>query len=320
LDPVKEYSFLNRWFIFKRHGDSVAPEIPVEEVIDVGPSDVEEVPSAAASAAASATAETPVKSVKNKPRVASKVPPIQLQEFDEKEEAAASASSSAAQGLRSSLPDADRTFEPVEIFRFGLDVPGSDVIGGKKDMYIGRWMSLAGRFPIPDADDPTIVYPTTEHFLAGMKLKHASNKPDLAKDIMSTNGSIHRSFRLQRHDKGIEPESGEDFKLLTKEIAMVHKTISTKNNLHTYRITIDDIKWNAIKDKVLMEALRYRFTNDARFIKGVTTARDLGKYLLYTTGTELGGTRNPVSGKISGDNKVGRFIMELAHFNFQPKK
>jgi hypothetical protein len=139
---------------------------------------------------------------------------------------------------------------------------------------------------------------------------------------MSTNGSIHRSFRLQRHDKGIEPESGEDFKLLTKEIAMVHKTISAKNNLRTYRITFNDIKWDAIKDNVLMEDLRYRFTNDARFIKGVTTARDLGKYLLYssTAGTELGGTRNPVSGKISGDNKVGRFIMELAHFNFQPKK
>lgn len=322
LDPVKEYSFLNRWFIFKRHGDGVAPEIPVEE-IDVEASDVEEVPSLATAATTETIAVPSIKSVKNKPRVASRAPPIQLQEFDEKEEpasASASVSASAAQGLRGSLPDADRTFEPMEIFRFGLDVPGSDVIGGKKDMYIGRWMSLAGRFPIPDADDPTIVYPTTEHFLAGMKLKHASNKPDLAKDIMSTNGSIHRSFRLQRHDKGIEPESGEDFKLLTKEIAMVHKTLSTKNNLRTYRITINDIQWDAIKDNILMEALRFRFTNDARFIKGVTTARDLGKYLLYTTGTELGGTRNPVSGKISGDNKVGRFIMELAHFNFQLKK
>ena len=339
LPAVMEYSFLNRWFIFKRHGDSVAPEIPVEEVIDVGPSDVEE-PTAttAATAATAATASTAtastatattastataataapsVKSVKNKPPVASKALPQQA--FDDvKEEPAApaSASASAAQGLRGSLPDADRTFQPVEIARFGLDVPSSDVLGGRKDMYMARWMSLAGRFPIPDAEDPTIVYPTTEHFLAGMKLKHASNKPNLAKDIMSTDGTIHRSFRLQRRDKGIEPESGEDFKLLTKEIDMVHKTISTKNSLRTYRITINDIQWDAIKDNVLMEALRFRFTNDARFIKGVTTARDLGKYLLYTTGTELGGTRNPVSGKISGDNKVGRFIMELANFKF----
>jgi SAM-dependent methyltransferase len=314
LPPVMEYSFLNRWFIFKRRGDGVAPEMPVEEVIDV-----EEVPATATTATTSSTASTAstaavpsTKSVKNKPRVASKV--VSQQEFDDvKEEPAAPA---AAQGLRGSLPDADRTFEPVEIFRFGLDVPGSEVVGGKKDKYIGRWMSLAGRFPIPDTEDPTIVYPTTEHFLAGMKLKHASNKPNLAKDIMSTDGSIHRSFRLQRRDKGIEPESGEDFALLTKEIAMVHKTLSTKNNLRTYRITINDIQWDAIKDNVLMDALRFRFTNDARFIKGVTTARDLGKYLLYTTGTELGGTRNPVSGKISGDNKVGRFIMELANFKF----
>jgi SAM-dependent methyltransferase len=316
LPPVQEYSFLNRWFIFKRHGDGVAPEIPVEEVIDV-----EEVSASSAATSAATTAMPSTKSVKNKPRVASKM--VSQQEFDDvKEEppvATASASASVAQGLHGSLPDADRTFEAAEIFRFGLDVPGSDVIGGKKDKYIGRWMSLAGRFPIPDAEDPTIVYPTTEHFLAGMKLKHASNKPNLAKDIMSTDGSIHRSFRLQRRDKGIEPESGEDFTLLKNEIAMVHKTISTKNSLRTYLITIREDKWNAIKNDILMEALRFRFTNDARFIKGVTTARDLGKYLLYTTGTELGGTRNPVSGKISGDNKVGRFIMELANFNFKHK-
>lgn len=126
------------------------------------------------------------------------------------------------------LPDVDRTFDNVEVFRFGPDVASSDVLGlttpeGKKDGYIGRWMSLAGRFPIPDAEDESIVYPTVEHFLAGMKIKHASNKPQLAKDIMSTAGSIHRAFALKRVGKSIEPESGEDFKLLLDEVTMVRK-------------------------------------------------------------------------------------------------
>jgi hypothetical protein len=281
------------------------------------------------------------KSVKNKPPVASvsRIPPIQLEDTDEKEEPASAAASAAsapasaaasaassAKVLRSSLPYTERTYDNVEIARFGPEVPSSasDMLGvttagGKKDSNIARWMSLAGRFPIPDMEDPTIVYPTIEHFLAGMKLKHASNKPNLAKDIMSSTGSIHRSFRLQRHDKGIEPESGEDFRLLTNEITMVRKTISTKTNLNKYRIIIDDMKWNSIKDNVLMEALRYRFTNDVRFIKGVTAARDLGKYLLYSTtanmgGSELGGVRNSATRKILGDNKVGRFIMEIANF------
>ena len=130
---------------------------------------------------------------------------------------------------------------------------------------------------------------------------------------MSSKGSIHISFRNQRHDRGIEPESGEDFKLLADEIDMVRKI-----NYKKYRITIREDIWNSIKDNVLMEALRFRFTNDVRFIKGVTTARGYPKYLLYTStaGSELGGTRNVKSGKIIGDNKVGRFIMEIAHFSF----
>jgi SAM-dependent methyltransferase len=297
-DPVKEYSFLNRWFIFKRRGDGVEPEIPAEAA---EPSGVEEIP------------PTPVKSVKNKPPVARA--PIQ-QEFDEKEELAPSSSIQRSH----ILPGSDQTFLPVQIVRFGLDMAASDILGGKKDMYMGRWMSLAGRFPIPDSEDPTIVYPTTEHFLAGMKIKHASDKPELAAElaekIMSSKGSIHISFRNQRHDRGIEPESGEDFKLLADEIDMVRKI-----NYKKYRITIREDIWNSIKDNVLMEALRFRFANDVRFIKGVTTARSYPKYLLYTStaGSELGGTRNVKSGKIIGDNKVGRFIMEIAHFNFQPK-
>jgi hypothetical protein len=102
---------------------------------------------------------------------------------------------------------------------------------------------------------------------------------------------------------------------------MVRKKISTKTNLNQYRIVINDIAWNSIKDKYHMEALAYRFKRDARFIAGVTAARDRGKYLLYSTsatlgGSELGGVRNGASKKILGENKVGRFIMEIAEFKF----
>lgn len=333
LPSVKEFSFLNRWFIFKRRGEGSIPDVAVEPM--------ESVPEALAAVEPSITASAvPVKEEaitiskqpsaavmavpsikKTKPTVGTlskvaapaveEVPPIELPV-------------EAKQGAI--LPDVDRTFDNVEIFRFGPDVPSSDVLGlttpdGKKDSYIGRWMSLAGRFPIPDAEDDSITYPTVEHFLAGMKIKHASNKPQLAKDIMSSSGSIHRAFALKRVGKSIEPESGEDFKLLLDEVTMVRKKISTKTNLNQYRLVINDIVWNSIKDKYLMEALAYRFKRDARFIAGVTAARDRGKYLLYSTtaslgGSELGGVRNLASKKILGENKVGRFIMEIAEFKF----
>jgi len=261
-------------------------------------------------------------SLEPKPVIKKEEKSKELQELDDEKEEPVKAS-------RGFLPDADRTFDIVEIARFGPDVPPSDMLGvttadGKKDTYIGRWMSLAGRFPIPDAEDPTIVYPTIEHFLAGMKIKHVSNKPELAEKLMSSKGSIHHSFVIQRSGKDIKPESGEDFRLLMEEISMVRKTISTKTNLSKYRIVIRDtneIAWNSMKDDFLTEALRYRFMKDVRFIKGVTAAKDLKKYLLYSTtagmgGSELGGVRNITSRKILGENKVGRFLMKIADFKF----
>jgi hypothetical protein len=327
LPSVKEYSFLNRWFIFKRRGEGAVPDVAVEPMESVSealaaaaPSNdtisIEKQPSAAVMAVPSVKRTKPQVGTQVLPPVAAEaasaeMPPIEL-DVDAKK--------------GSILPDMDRTFDNVEIFRFGPDVPSSDVLGlttpeGKKDGYIGRWMSLAGRFPIPDAEDESIVYPTIEHFLAGMKIKHASNKPQLAKEIMSSSGSIHRAFALKRVGKSIEPESGEDFKLLLDEVTMVRKKISTKTNLNQYRLVINDIVWNSIKDKYLMEALAYRFKRDARFIAGVTAARDRGKYMLYSTtaslgGSELGGVRNLASKKILGENKVGRFIMEIAEFKF----
>jgi hypothetical protein len=109
--------------------------------------------------------------------------------------------------------------------------------------------------------------------------------------------------------------------LLSEEVAEVRKAM-TKAGLNKYRpIVFDDTKWIPIKDKVLMDALKYRWEHDARFRKTVEAARQAGKYLLYSTkiaaaASEFGGTRELTSGKILGENKVGRFIMELAGFKF----
>ena len=336
-DPVKQYSFLNRWFIFKRKG-TVAVPAAVREVVSEAAKSEAAVSEAAVSdaakseAASNAVSEAAVSDAasnavkpKNKPRVpsasaAASMPPIQLQEMDEKE-----AENPVVGISRSGLPPLDKAFKNIEIFRFGPEVIANDMLGltmgGKKDTNIGRWMALSGRFPIPDREDPTILYPTVEHFLAGMKLKHASNNPSLARSLMSVDGSIHRSSLLERVGKTIPVESGEDNGLLVKEITLVRKTINTKSNLNRFKTTINDMKWNAIKDEILREALRYRWEHDKRFRDGVSAAKNMGKYLLYSTsallgGSEFGGSRDMAKGTISGENRVGRFIMEIADFQF----
>ena len=70
------------------------------------------------------------------------------------------------------------------------------------------------------------------------------------------------------------------------------------------------------QDGLLREALRQRFEKDARFRKIVDAAKAQKKYLLFYTGSalsEMGGKRTK-DGAIEGENKVGKFLMELADY------
>ena len=269
-ESVKQFSFLNRWFIFKRIGETAIPKI----VLD--PLDLEE----------------------------------EVKEVEEVEEK-----------VQESLPSRDRKFKDTELFRFGatarqVDIGVKDEKGGK-DMNVSRWLGISALFPIPDPDEP-VKYPSIEHYIAAMKLKYASNNPDLAKSLMSTDGKIHQKYTLKRSTvKNPSPPYDE---LLLEESNEVMKAM-TKTSLNSFRTIIDEKKWIPVKDKVLMDALSYRWEHDKRFRDTVEAVRNAGKYLLYSTkfasvASELGGTRSLSTSTIEGDNKVGRFIMEIAGFKF----
>jgi SAM-dependent methyltransferase len=297
-DAVKEFSFLNRWFIFKRMGEVGITEMP--KIVLPEETSSEEVATATASE-------------------------DEAEEEEVEEDAEEEVEEEVVSETGAKLPSRDKKFSEVEVFRFGIDARQADMLGvkddkGKKDINIGRWLGLAAPFPIPDSDDASIKYPTIEHYLAAMKLKIASNKPNLAKDLMSTTGKIHQDFALKRRAESVKQDSARDFELLAEEASDVRKKM-TKTYLNQYRVVFNEDKWIPVKDKVLMDALQYRWEHDKRFRDGVEAARNAGKYLLYTTkiasvASELGGTRSLSTSMIEGENKVGRFIMELAGFKF----
>ena len=300
-DTVKEFSFLNRWFIFKRMGEVGVSDIPKITLPEPAAADEEDRPEEEEGETSEGESGEDEEG----------------EEEVEKEEVSET-------GAR--LPPRDRKFADIEIFRIGVDARQADLLGvkddkGKKDVNIGRWMGIAAPFPIPDPDDALVKYPTVEHYLAAMKFKLASNKPNLAKDLMSEKGKVHQDFALKRRAESVKQESPRDFELLAEEAADVRRKM-TKTYLNQYRVVFDENKWIPVKDKVLMDALKYRFEHDKRFRDGVEAARGLGKYLLYSTkitavASELGGTRSLATGIIEGENKVGRFIMEIAGFKFQ---
>ena len=323
LDSVKEFSFLNRWFIFKRQGgvEAVAPPIDLLE-----------------------------------PQVQEALEEVDVEDLgDEKEEAI---EVEAPSGFR--LPPRDKMWEAQQVFAFGMDAVRKDILRvvdpkGKPDANIGRWMSLAAPFPIPDPmpnlDDPyaaplpdaAILYPSVEHYIAGMKLKHAlmvprrPGEPDLGQLIMSMDGDIHQKAEKKRREamqaKKFLPESDDDYKLLVKEAQEVRKFFTTRKHLNQYKADISDDKWLPIRDKYLHDALRYRFKFDARFHAAVTAAKNDKKYLLHTktstnsnineasdavegSASELYGKRDVSRKIILGKNKVGLMLMEIAGFQF----
>lgn len=305
-NSIKEFSFLNRWFIFRRKG--IAAPVVIPEKIELPKEETVE--------------EAKEEELIPKIVLNEEVKPEEMkgEEDEGEEEGEVNVGEIELKETGARLPAFDKKFSDVELFRFGPEVAGKNSLKIKDDMAV-RWLSPSAPFPISDPDDPSIKYPSIEHYMAGMKLKKASNVPDLAVKLMSTNGSIHQGFLNKRRlEGGIKPESTRDYQLVNDEINEIKKKM-TKTALLQYRATIDEIKWSMIKDDVLRTAIEYRWINDARFHTIVEAARNQGKYLLYSikgsgANSELGGVRSVTTSQIVGENKVGRTIMEVAGFVF----
>jgi SAM-dependent methyltransferase len=306
-DTVKKFSFLNRWFIFKRSslGQGVASPVPEGEEV----------------AESLAESSNSVEVDENGEEVEEEV------EEEEVEVGAGDKSGIASAHVERTVPVTsasaipismkaarDRQFESNELYQFSLDADLKDKlkIGDKGS---ARWLAPSAPFPIVDLYDSSVIYPSVEHFLAGMRFRLASNKPLVASTIFSRTGSIHQDYIRQRESEKAAKSYTEDrdFELLKEESDQV-KRAQQGAALRTYGATIDDVKWLTVKQDMLREAVKQRLEKDKRLRTIIDAARSQGKYLLFhvkSAGNELGGQRR-ADKKIDGENRYGKMLMELA--------
>ena len=189
---------------------------------------------------------------------------------------------------------------------------------GLDDKAAAQWLAPSAPFDIPDPDDSTIRYPTLDHYLAGRKIMKATNRPDLARELMGAEGTIHRKFLA---DRMVLTGAGKrklteakDKELLFLESNQV-KIESTGEGLAKYGASLSLETWAGIKDEVLEQGVRYRFENDARFRAILEKAKSESKYLLYTgaAGSEYSGLFM-TDGTIAGPNKMGEALMRGAGY------
>jgi hypothetical protein len=335
---VKEFSFLNRWFIFKRQRQETMATAVVAEAENANVSNgVRGLPpnagraanarakanavAAAASAIqknASAVPNAAAPAVPDAPAAAENRPANAPGNKSAKKAAANQGSRTVAVAPGPAAdPATKKSYAVGEIFEFYINAPASKDILGIEDPGAARWLAPGAPFRIKDGD---VEYPSIEHYMGGMRVKIGGGKPAQAVSLFSREGSIHQRFlndRLGMTNGGTKslPEE-EDYELLKTELAAV-KTATGAVALKKYGVIINEAEWETKKESSLQEALKQRWTMDKRFRKIVETARNQGKYLLYYTPgatTNLGGKRDRNTGQIEGDNKVGKIIMKLSGY------
>jgi hypothetical protein len=284
---VQQFSFLNRWFIFKRTKLSGALEETRSGMATIKRAAAVPGPTMAAAPAAS----------------------------NEEEEESAAAAPAAPGAAVAAAP----TYALGELFQFFSDAAEKDTLG-IKDKAAGQWLAPTAAFPITDPDDEKIIYPSLNHYLAAMRFRKASDKPELAASLFGTEGTIHQKYqrtRLLETEGGTKPLPEKREKELLKQEGVEVREMIRPSVFKKYKATFDDARWATQKDEVLREGVRQRWEKDARFRKIVEAARDKGKTLLYyapgANSTNLGGVRR-TDGRIEGENQLGRVIMELAGF------
>lgn len=303
---VREFSFLNRWFIFKRHAMS-------------------EVKGMTEAAEEADAVEKEDRTVSIAPREGADAEIMEnvANQLVVKEDATAAAATATTDTTAATapfrLPAADDRVDPAQVYRFGMSAALQDILRlGDKEKGAARWISPSAPFPIRDPGIG-VEYPSIAHYLAAMKLKFGGKAPQLAIELFSIDGKIHQAAEGARRLK-----SGTSGKLSEKDYYESIKDESTAiqkalmpAELRPYKIIIDTAEWNKHKDEMLRNALQQRWDRDARFHRIVDKARTLKKYMLYYTSNASGGEMSGVlrpNGTIDGENKVGRLIMEIAGF------
>jgi hypothetical protein len=277
-DAVKRFSFLNRWYIFKRRSD-IRPE---------GPRGVPAPPAALTEVAGP---EAPLDE---------EAPALDVIELP----------------LPGAVAEAEAEAEepPSRTFLIGAPIPPGVATDNRLGIDLADWptyMALSTLVPggIPDMTDDSVKYPSMEAAIASAKFQQASSMPQMGPQFFRMEGAIHQDYERKRGGKG-----PEEVAALTQKQMADTRIASAGPKMQSYGAKWDKEKWPRVRNNIYQSYLTRRYTIDDRFRRMVDGIKALGGEILFANGTdptELGvGVR--VDGSISGgDNMVGKWMLAL---------
>jgi hypothetical protein len=294
-DAVRRYSFLNRWYIFKRRSDR-RPVLPA--AVPAPPVGLTEVRPEAASEAVAGGAAAP--------------PQLDIIELSEEVGVGAGVAAAAA----APAPEPIAALPPpgpyiVNMPGFSLDERLGAALADWKN-----YMALGTPVEITDLADPSIKYPSVEAAIAAAKYQRTTDKPALGASLFRVEGAIYQKYLPEI--TAAERWSAAYYRAIDRLVVAI-RTAATPKKMETYRAIPKKEDWNkaawdAQKADVYQGYLMQRFRVDERFREMVQAIQRAGGEILFANGTEpteLGvGIR--MDGSVAGgENKIGKWIQEL---------
>lgn len=275
---LQDYSFLNRWFIFKRRSAGTMPELgPTVEPALVIHEEAAPPPAAVA------------------PKFATNA--LVATDADAAADAAKAVVGPAAVGGR-------------PIYKFTYNSSLKDELGiGRKDW--ARYISTFTKSNLQDVDNPSITYPSLEAAFASERFKIGSNKPELGPKLFGFEGNLH-----QKYLKEAVASEERKYELLEDEGREIREMIVPTYIKKTLGAKWDETAWLGKRDNVMTAYIRQRYEKDPDFRMIMDAIKAKRGILVHHNGSrpsEMGGV---VKGDvIEGQNKLGLMYMAAAGFN-----
>ena len=293
-DTLKDFSFLNRWFIFRRRsigrrseGEPLLPLVDAElPLVDA------ELPLVEAIATNSSASVAPVGTLELVGEEELQAP-VQL-ELVEPPLATVAATAAPAK-------EKDAT-----LFQFYHRSAQKDDFK-RKDPHWRRYLSTYAPFNFQDKDTPSITYPTFEAVLGAEKFKVATNKKELGPQIFGSLGTLHQSVATRLAAVSKQPidkqtdlleEQGDAQRDAQKAVRM--KDVGAKWNGKL---------WEAAAPGIMTTYLRQRLEKDEHFRRIIKDVKAANGVLVYHGGGDLGGKVSDET--VTGENQYGKALMSL---------
>lgn len=309
---LRRFSFLNRWFIFKRR--SAGAEIPqampgvaaaetnVEREVAVGPVG----PNGVAPASEVLVREDLLPEVD----IPLDTEQAKMDFYLEPEEPTEEPEEPAEEPEE---PAEEPTMEKAtgKIHIFYHKSPLKDDLGIKEKAW-KRILSTYYKHPLKDRSDPSVVYPSLEAAITAAKFQIASNKPELGANLFGQLGSLHQKYALQRMEKGSTITEKESYALMEDEGDEIRKA-GKASEMKKAGAKFNEAAWIAGRQAVIEDYVRQRYETDALFRRVMDALKVAKAHLVYKAPAavaEYGGEINE-DDEIEGDNLIGRAYMKV---------